>query len=203
MKQFRIAVKSILACAVVALAASCGDKAAATASDEAAGNDSLAAPAGCRIAYFDADSVMRSYALAQQLNEEGQRLSNSLQQFVNAKQRELETQAQNIEHKRQNNIYLSEASFQNEVQALQRAQATAEQQINTRQQQAQITLLQSQQRVTDSIAAVASALSGRMGYDAILLKETGIYFNPTLDVTSQIIEELNRRFNAGSPAAAQ
>ena len=77
MKRTSLAVKSILASALVALVASCGDKANTPAPAAAPVEE---APAGCRIAYFDADSVMRAYVLAQQLTEEGQRMMNRLQQ---------------------------------------------------------------------------------------------------------------------------
>ena len=109
MKRTSLAVKSILASALVALVASCGDKANYPAPAAAPVEE---APAGCRMkAYFDADSVMRAYVLAQQLTEEGQRMMNRLQQQGAQKLRELEAKAQNIENKRQNNIYLSDASF--------------------------------------------------------------------------------------------
>ncbi|MDE6463438.1 MAG: OmpH family outer membrane protein [Muribaculaceae bacterium] len=201
MKRTSIAVKSILACAIVALAASCGDNDSAR--NSAPANDSITAtPAGCRIAYFDADSVMRAYTLAQQLTEEGQRLMNRFQQQAAQKQRELEAQAANIERKRQNNAYLSEASFQHDVEVLQRAQADAERQLNAQQTQIQATIAQSQQRLNDSINNCVTSLNASLGYDAILFRESGVYFNPELDITNAIIAALNERM-AGSAAAAQ
>ncbi len=198
MKHTVIAVKSILACAVLALAASCGDKEAATPAAEATAAET--APAGCRIAYFDADSVLRAYSVAQQLTEEGQRLMNRFQQQAAQKQRELEAQAANIERKRQNNIYFSEASFQADVEALQRSQADAERNLNTQQAQIQATMAQSQQRLNDSITNAVNALNATAGYDAILFRESGVYFNPAMDITDQIIRILNER--AGTPAEA-
>lgn len=198
MKSTRIAVKSILACAIVALAASCGDKAPANVNSST--SDSTAC-VGCRIAYFDADSVMRSYTLAQQLTEEGQRLMNQFQQQANTKQRDLETQAANIQRKVQNNIYLSEASYQNEVQSLQQAQANAERQLAAQQNQVQATMAASQQRLNDSIMNCVNDLNKTLGYDAILFRESGVYFNPALDITAQIITELNRRYAASNGQA--
>ncbi len=200
MKHTRIAVKSILACALTALAASCGDKEQATATPAAADIET-AVPAGCRIAYFDADSVMRAYTLAQQLTEEGQRLMNRFQQQATQKQRELEAQAANIERKRQNNIYLSETSFQNDVEALQRAQAEAERNLNAQQSQIQATIAQSQQRLNDSINNCVTALNAELGYDAILFRESGVYFNPALDITDTIIAALNQRMASASADA--
>ena len=32
------------------------------------------------------------------------------------------------------------------------------------------------------------------GYDAILLKQAGLYFNPALDITDEIVKGLNSRY---------
>ena len=199
MKRTSLAVKSILASALVALVASCGDKANTPAPAAAPVEE---APAGCRIAYFDADSVMRAYVLAQQLTEEGQRMMNRLQQQGAQKQRELEAKAQNIENKRQNNIYLSDASFQNDVMALQRAQEEAERSLGAQQAQLQAAMAASQQRLNDSVMNCVRDLNAVMGYDAILFRESGVYFNPELDVTDIIITALTARMSDSSTQAA-
>jgi Skp family chaperone for outer membrane proteins len=36
------------------------------------------------------------------------------------------------------------------------------------------------------------------GYDAILLREAGVYFNPALDITDEIVAGLNARYTAAS-----
>lgn len=197
MKHTSIAVKSILACALTALAASCGDKETAAPAPAAPSTD--LAP-GCRIAYFDADTVMHYYPLAQQLTEEGQRMMNRFQQQAAQKQRELENQAANIERKRQNNIYLSEASFNHDVQELQNAQAQAERVLNAQQNQIQLTIAESQQRLNDSITAAARFLADQLGYDAVFIKDNGIYFRPSLDITRQMITVLNNGAATAAPA---
>ncbi len=201
MKHTRIAVRSILMCAVAALAASCAEKETAAPAQVASADTELA-PA-CRIAYFDADTVMRYYPLAQQLTEEGQRMMNRFQQQAAQKQRELENQAANIERKRQNNIYLSEASFNHDVQELQNAQAQAERVLNAQQNQIQVTIAESQQRLNDSITAAARFLADQLGYDAVFIKDNGIYFRPSLDITQQMITVLNNgAASAAAPEAA-
>lgn len=199
MKHSKIAVRSMLACAVLALFAACGEKD----NTEAAVTETPAAPApaGCRIAYFEADSVLNHYTLAIQLNEESQRAMLALQQQAAQKQRQLEAQAANIENKRQRNIYLTEASFQADVEALQRAQNEAERTLAARQNQVQEAVLASQARLNDSLRNCVKAMNAELGYDAILMSECGVYFNPELNLTNQIIEELNRRYAASDPSA--
>lgn len=205
MKKITFAVNSLLAAAVAfAGAVSCSDKTTTDDATIAAVTEITAdAPAGCRIAYFDADSVMRSYRLAQELNAESQRLMNQLQQHYNARQQELQSMAAQIEQKRQNNIYLSEVTFQQDVNNLQTRQAAAEQQLNAQQEQMQRSMAAAQMRLNDSINNCVRDLNAVLGYDAILFRESGVYFNPALDITDQIIRVLNARYDASNPQAAQ
>lgn len=198
MRHTSIGVLSILACAMT-FAASCSDK--AETNPVSATVDVTETTAGSRIAYFDADTVMHYYPLAQELTEEGQRMMNRFQQQAAQKQRELEAQAANIERKRQNNIYLSEASFNHDVQELQNAQAQAERVLNAQQNQIQMTIAESQARLNDSITNAARFLCQQLGYDAVFIKDNGIYFNPALDITRQMITVLNNGA-AGAAAAA-
>ena len=199
MKNSRIAVRSILAGALVALVASCGDKGNTTAPVAATSQDSTAT--SCRIAYIEADSIIQHYTLARELTEESQRMMLRLQQQGQAKQRDLEAKAANIENKRQRNIYLSEASFQSDVQELQQAQAEAERTLNAQQAQVQDAMLRSQQRINDSIQNCIKSMNATLGYDAILLSESGVFFNPNMNITAQVIAELNRRYQSSAPAA--
>lgn len=159
------------------------------------------APAGCRIAYFDADSVLRAYRLAQELNAESQRLMNQLQQNANVRQQELQALAAQIEQKRQNNIYLSEVTFQQDVNNLQTRQAQAEQHLNAQQEQLSRVMAAAQARLNDSLNNCVRDINAVLGYDAILFRESGVYFNPALDITDQIITVLNARYNASNPVA--
>ena len=56
-------------------------------------------------------------------------------------------------------------------------------------------MIQQQIQLTDSIEAFIKDYNRKKGYDAILFKAAGVYFNPALDITSEIIEGLNARYN--------
>ena len=45
----------------------------------------------------------------------------------------------------------------------------------------------SQQRLNDSVMNCVRDLNAVMGYDAILFRESGVYFNPELDVTELLL----------------
>lgn len=201
MKKLSITVKTLFACSMLAAVAACNNTPAnqTAASAPAAATDSAAAPKS-NIRFVDADSIISAYTLAQQLFEEQQREVNKLQQWHSSKQRELQTLANSITQKQQNNVYLSQASYESDMQNFQKKGEEAERHLNTQQQRLATTELQIRARLSDSITSYVKAYNATRGYDAILLREAGVYFNPELDITAEIIEGLNARFAASTPA---
>ena len=181
-------------------ACSGADKAADKAA--AAPEKAADAPAGLiNIRYINADSVMGSYRLAQQLLEEQQREMNRLQQWHESKQRELQSMANNISQKQQNNVYLSQASMDADMQSFQKKGQEAENYLNAQQQRLAAAELQIRARLSDSINNFVRDYNAVHGYDAILLREAGVYFNPALDITAEIIEGLNARLQPEAATA--
>ncbi len=198
MKKLSLTVKTLISCALIAAAAACSDNAAnqpAAAADAPAKSDAAALT---NIRYIDADSVIGAYVLAQQLFAEQQREVNKLQQWHESKQRELQNLANNISQKQQNNVYLSQASMDADVQNFQTKGQEADRYLNTQQQRLANSELAIRARLSDSINNYVKAYNATRGYDAILLREAGVYFNPALDITAEIIQGLNARFEAGN-----
>lgn len=199
MKKLYVTVKTLAACALLLGASSCGNK--ETAAPVAPATNDGQAAATINIRYIDADSVIGSYALAQQLMEEQQRELNKLQQWHENKQRELQGLANTISQKQQNNVYLSQASMQEDVNNLQKKSEEAERYFGTQQQRLAIAGEQMQRRLNDSINSFIKDYNAVHGYDAILLREAGVYFKPELNISAEVIEGLNARFAASQPAA--
>ena len=199
MKKLYVTVKTLAACALLLGASSCGNK--ETAAPVAPATTAGQAAATINIRYIDADSVIGSYALAQQLMEEQQRELNKLQQWHENKQRELQGIANTISQKQQNNVYLSQASMQEDVTNLQKKSEEAERYFGTQQQRLAIAGEQMQRRLNDSINNFIKDYNAVHGYDAILLREAGVYFKPELNISAEVIEGLNARFAASQPAA--
>lgn len=153
-----------------------------------------AATVSSNIRYIDADSVMREYKLAQQLLEEQQREMNRLQSWHESKQRELQSMANNIQQRQQNNVYLSQASLDADMQNFQKKGQEAENYLAKQQQRLATSELQIRARLADSINNFVRDYNAVRGYDAILLREAGVYFNPALDITGEVIEGLNARY---------
>ena len=196
MKKLSIAVKTLMACMVLGCAATaCSDKAAAPA---AVAEPAAAEVAVINIRYVDADSIMAHYTLAQEIAKENQNMMLSYQRLEQQKQQEIQNLGTSIENKRNANGYLSEASFQADVNNLQRKQNEAATLLQNRQDQIARAMADAQKRLNDSIQNYIKAYNANKGYDAILMKEAALYFNPNLEITSEVIEGLNAGY---TPAA--
>jgi outer membrane protein len=55
--------------------------------------------------------------------------------------------------------------------------------------------MKGQQAVNDSIKAFIAEYNKTRGYDAILIKNATLYINPALDITDEVVEGLNARYN--------
>ncbi len=199
MKKLSVTVKTLVACAIIFGAGSCGNKEAQPAAENAAVDNQPAVAINIR--YIDADSVIGSYTLAQQLMEEQQRELNKLQQWHESKQRELQGLANSINQKQQNNVYLTQASMQEDVNNLQKKSEEAERYFATQQQKLAIAGEQMQRRLNDSINNFIKDYNATHGFDAILLREAGVYFKPELNISAEVIEGLNARFSAANAAS--
>ena len=74
-------------------------------------------------------------------------------------------------------------------------QQDAEQSLAAMQRSTEQELNQLQQAMNDSINAFIADYNKSKGYDAILFRHAGVYFNPALDITDEVVEGLNARYN--------
>ena len=118
------------------------------------------------------------------LESEAKRHQNSLQSF-----------AANVEKKRQNNGYLTEASFNADMQQYNDMQNKAQKAVANLQSNFETAAITAQKTVNDSIEAFIRDYNKEKGYDAIFMKGATLYFNPVLDITQEVIEGLNARYN--------
>lgn len=100
----------------------------------------------------------------------------------------------------QSNGYLSEASYNADMQDLNRKQQQAETYLGNLQARAQQEALRQQQEFLDSINNFLVHYNRDKHYDAILLYSPGQYFNPALDITADVIAGLNARYKKAAPA---
>ncbi|MBD5278279.1 MAG: OmpH family outer membrane protein [Bacteroides sp.] len=175
-------------------ASSCGDskeEKAAPAKKEVAA-DSAALP---NYRYVDLDTLLTKYNLAKDYNEEMMRMQENLENETKRHQTSLQSLASQIQNKVQNNSYLSQESFDTDQQKLASMQSNAEKSVGMMQQKYAEAAAKAQQAVNDSIVAFIESYNKKHGYDAIFNKAAALHFNSDLDITDEIVEGLNARYN--------
>ena len=203
MKKLAIAVRLFaIALAIGATACSKTDNAAAgdAAATPAAATASEAA-AGGGIRYINLDTVFANYTLAQEISKEGQKLMLDYQNLERQKQSELQRLGNSIEQKRNANGYLSQESFDADVNNFNKKQNEAANLLGARQNSISTQMAERQKVLQDSLESFMRDLNATRHYDAVLLRESGVYFNPALDITQEVIAGLNARYV--SKAAAE
>lgn len=183
-----------LALAIGGSVVSCaGDKVEnASASKKFAVADSVSLP---NYRYVDIDTLLTKYILAKDYNEEMIRMQENLESETKRHQTSLQSLASQIQNKVQNNSYLSQESFDTDQQKLASMQSNAERSVGMMQQKYAEAAAKAQQAVNDSVNAFIEEYNKKHGYDAIFNKAAALHFNPALDITDEIVEGLNARYN--------
>lgn len=145
--------------------------------------------------YVDLDSVLAKYNLAKDYNEEMLRMQNSAENQMKQHQTKIQNFANQVQNKMQNNGYLSEASYKQDEKTMANMQNDAQRSMASLQSNIARAAEQAQTTINDSINAFIADYNKTRGYDAILYKAATMYINPALDITDEVIEGLNARYN--------
>ncbi|MBD5285103.1 MAG: OmpH family outer membrane protein [Bacteroides sp.] len=191
MKKLALSAKAMMLMMAL-VAASCANNEQST---SVAPAENAAAKATLNIRYIDADSIAAHYNLAKDFNEAQLRSISKIDNAQRSRGAELQKLANSIQQKMNNNGYLSQTSYEEDVKNLNKKQSDAENYIASLQREAQQEMVQQQMQLTDSIESFIKQYNADKKYDAILYKAAGVYFNPELDITDEIIKGLNARYN--------
>ena len=184
------------AVAIVALglgSSACSQSSAPTTADNTPVAAGEATPS-LNVRYVDMDSVSANYNLAKDLQEAHMRAISRLNSAQQQKAGEIQKVAGQIQQKVQNNGYLSEVSYNADMQRVNKMQQDAETYLGNLQRSQEQELAQLAIQMQDSINSFIKDYNAKHGYDAILIKSAGLYFNPALDITDEVIAGLNARY---------
>lgn len=145
--------------------------------------------------YVDLDTVLAKYKLAKDYNEEILRMQNNMENEVRRHENNIQAKATAMQNKLNNNGYLTEASLKEDQQQIANLQTNAQKAVAALQSNFESTAMMAQKSVTDSIAAFIQEYNAKKHYDAIFMKAATLYINPALDITDEIVEGLNARYN--------
>lgn len=145
--------------------------------------------------YVDLDTVLSRYNLAKDYNEEMLRMQNQAESQMKQHENKIKNFATTVQNKMQNNGYLSEASYKADEQKMATMQNEAQRSMQALQGNIAQAAEQAQKSINDSINAFIESYNKTRGYDAIFFKAATMYINPDLDITDEVVEGLNARYN--------
>lgn len=176
---------------------SCGGDNTATKATPAKGNTKIAKNASNlpNYRYVDLDTILSRYNLAKDYNEEMLRLQNNAESQMKQHENKIQNFATSVQNKMKNNGYLSEASYKQDEQTMANMQNEAQRSMQSLQSNIAQAAQQAQKTINDSINAFIETYNKTHGYDAILFKAATLYINPELDITDEVVEGLNARYN--------
>lgn len=147
------------------------------------------------IRYIDQDRLMEEYHLGKDLHDLMVKNESEIQNYYNHKQAEIQKFGSEMENKYRNGGYLSEQSLKNDQQKLQKMQQDAEAGMAQRQQNYKLQVEEMSYNINTNIKNYIVEYNKTHHYDAILWMSAGVYFNPELDITNDIVEGLNKIYN--------
>lgn len=193
MKKLALCAKSLMLM-MAFVAVSCSNNEAST--DAAPAKESTSEKTiSLNIRYIDADSIAAHYNLAKDFKEAQIRSFSKIDNAQRTRGAELQKLGNSIQQKMNSNGYLSQESYKADVDNFNKKQSDAENYIASLQREAEQEMIQQQMQLTDSIESFIKDYNAKMHYDAILYKAAGVYFNPDLDITDEVIKGLNARYN--------
>lgn len=147
------------------------------------------------IRYVDMAKILENYTFAAQENAKIMELQAQLQQYQNTLGAEIQQKGNDIQQKMNNNTYLTQQSYEADVKAFNALQQSSEKKLAAKAQQISKQVEDLSKGVENAIMNYINEYNATRKYDAILLKEAGLYFNPSLDITQEIIDGLNNCFD--------
>lgn len=196
MKSQLLRISSLTLAAGIALSlASCGGNDTQAPSKTQAAAAAAAPGTLPNYRYVDLDSVLLKYNLSKDYNEEMMRMQSNMENEVKRHESSIQSFATSMQQKMQNNGYLSEESYKADQQKIANMQNTAQRSVATLQSNFENAAMTAQKTVNDSIEAFIKDYNAKHGYDAIFFKNATLYINPALDITDEVVEGLNARYN--------
>lgn len=195
MKRTRLTISALVCCAVLAAGTvSCsGDKKDAAPKAKAKSGKTLTGLPNYR--YVDLDTILSRYNLAKDYNEEMLRMQNNAESQMRQHQSKIQNFATSVQNKMQNNGYLTQESYESDEKKMATMQNEAQRTANSLQNSMAQAADQAQKTINDSVTAFIEEYNKKRGYDAIFFKAATLYVNPELDITDEVVEGLNARYN--------
>ncbi len=148
------------------------------------------------IRYIDENQLYQQYVVAQQYLQLQNKLKNEFQQAEAKKRKQIETFYNQVQTKYKNNQYKTQKAFEADQKKLEQMQDNAQKEMEDMQKKMEQQLNNEQMKLANEIDLFLADYAVRNDYDAVLRKEAAMFINPKWDVTNEVAEGLNARYNA-------
>ena len=155
------------------------------------------------VRYIDENRLYEQYIVAQQYIQLQNKLKTEFQQAEQKKRKEIETFYNQVQNKYQKNLYKTQKAFEADQKKLEQMQDKAQKDMEAMQKSMESQLNTEQMKLANEIDLFLSDYAIRNDYDAILRKEASLFINPKWDVTDEVAEGLNARYNAAHAPVAK
>lgn len=194
MKNLQQIFQGLAASATILLFAQCAGNNA----DMSATGTSSVDTCGLSVAYVDMDSLLTHYNLATDFSEAMMSKEENVRATLNEKGRQLQKEGEDFQRKLQNNAFVSRARAEQEQKRI----LNKQQKLQGLQQRLQNELVSEQQKnsleLRDSIKSFLKFFNLNKKY-SLILSNTGmdniLLADPALDITNEVVEGLNARYN--------
>ena len=148
------------------------------------------------IRYIDEDRLFQQYVVAQQFFQLQDKLKKEFQAADKKKHDQIETFYNQVQTKYKNGQYKTQKAFEADQKKLEQMQTNAQKDMEAMRERMEQQLNQEQRKLANEIDLFLTDFAISNDYDAILRKESAMFINPRWDVTDQVAEGLNARYNA-------
>lgn len=194
MKKRKLIVNGLFALAAMVVFTQCDNNKGTTT------NTSNAAPTGgvseLKIAYVEIDSLLTQYNFCKDLNEAMMRKQENVNATLNEKMKALDSEVREFERKYNNHVFTPERAQQEQARLLKMRQDLEAQHQRLMSELQQENDKNSMQ-LRDSINSFLKEYNKTKGY-SLIISNTGadnlLYADPSLNITKEIIEGLNKRY---------
>lgn len=156
------------------------------------------ATSGLKIAYVEVDSLLSAYQLCIDMNQEMVKKEENIRATLNDKGKKLENEQQDFQYKYENNAFTRARAEEEYNRLMKKAQELEELKVKLAEELA-IENQKNNQILHDSIDNFIKSYNAVKQYDFILSNagfDNLLYGNPAYNITNEIIEGLNKRYNA-------
>ncbi len=202
MKNVSCIINGTIAVAVIAFSvlffASCKDKGTSDTSTPVTNEEGEFAGATLPLAYVNIDSLLVNYEFAKEMNEGLTKKMEDIRVTINQKTKKLEKDGAEFQHKAQNNAFLSQSRYEEELTRLQKQQMDLEQTAQRLQNEWGNEQIKVNMRIADSVRVALKKYNETAKYQMIFNArefDNILLANPAYDITDPVLTLLNSRYS--------